>query len=116
MACSGAVIVVSPTKRAGRVSSIPATETCSGTLTPASRRRISTPIAASSLAATTACGQLPAREQALRGGDAVLVGEAAGHAVAAARAVEARRSRCALVCRLCGPSTNTMSWWPSERT
>ena len=56
---AGTLTVVSPTKRAGRRSSMPAIETSPGTSTPASRSRISTPIAASSLAATIASGSRP---------------------------------------------------------
>ena len=66
ISCSGTVTVVSPTKCAGRVSSMPVIETSPGTSTPASRRRISTPIAASSLAATTASGSAAARQQQSR--------------------------------------------------
>ena len=58
ISCSGTLTVVSPTKCAGRVSSMPAIETWPGTSTPASRSRISTPIAASSLAATIASGSV----------------------------------------------------------
>ena len=58
ISCKGTVTVVSPTKCAGRVSSMPVTETSPGTSTPASRRRTSRPIAASSLAATTAWGSV----------------------------------------------------------
>ena len=68
---------------------MPAIETWPGTSTPRSRSRISTPIAASSLAATIASGSRSRASSSVRGAQAVLVGEAAGDPVGPARALEA---------------------------
>ena len=105
--CSGSDTEVRSTRRAGRVSSIPATETRPGTSAPARRRPVSSPIAASSLTASTASGRSPrASSVAAAAAPASYSNPPAsrtGSAPAAAIAASKPSSRCALVCRPGGP-------------